>query len=102
MTTKKPKSEFEITPLELKKGSKRLASQKLSRKVVVQKGQALVGIPKAIYDQLKKIMGGEIYVNWDEASNPFAADIHVKFHSRFPAIDKVKDGDGKSQGKNKP
>lgn len=102
MPKKKADSEFEISPLKLKKGSKGLASQNLKRKVVHQKGQALVGIPKGIFDQLKKIMAGEIYVDWEEASNPFAAEIRIKFFSRSPAIDKMKDREGKSEGKDKP
>lgn len=98
MRHKKAASEFEISHLELKKGK----TKDLSRKVVKQKGQALVGIPKAIYDRLTKIMSGEIYVDWKEAENPFAAEIHVKFFSSSPAIDKLKNRDGKSQSKNKP
>lgn len=100
MPTKKTKPEFEITPLELKKG--RGLAKNLKRKVVHQKGQALVGIPKAIFDQLKKIMAGEIYVDWEEASNPFAAEIRIKFYSSSPAIDKMKDSDGKSKRKDEP
>ena len=89
----KKKQQYDITPLHLKKGHKQPVD--LSRKVVHQKGQALVGIPKSIFDQLCKIMSGEIYVDWEEAANPFAAEIHIRFFSRSPAIDQQKDGGSK-------
>lgn len=98
MRAKKDASEIEISHLALTKGK----ADDLSRKVVKQKGQALVGIPKSIYDQLKKIMSGEIYVDWEAASNPFAAEVRIKFVSRSLAIDKMKDSEGKSEGKDKP
>lgn len=101
MSPKKADSEFDISPLLLKKGRRNLAKN-LKRKVVIQKGQALVGIPKSIFDKVCRIMAGEISVDWKEATNPFAAEVRIKFVSCSPAIDKKKDSGGKGKGKDNP
>lgn len=89
------KDSFDVSVLELKKkGSKDLSKEELTRKVRKEKGTPIIAIPKRLFADICRILGGEVYVEWTNP-NPFVCELKVRFFKKSgsSAINQKKDSD---------